>query len=148
MSDNIYNPKLSEMMLSEHKELANVLAEIREAISAPERTKNQVDDLMTRLCELVETHFSNEEQGGYLKDALQQAPHYREQARTLLEQHEALLEDVKKLRVLAHSGVESSAWWIHIESNFHKFASALDKHEHAEIKVVQQAYTEDIGTKD
>lgn len=148
MSSDNWEHALFESMKEEHKELTDLLAKVRDAVSAEDRTKKQVDDLMTRLCELVETHFSHEEQGGYLKEALERAPRLAIQAQSLLLQHESLLDDVAKLRLLVHSGVESPAWWIRIGSDFHKFASRLLNHEHAETKVVQGAYTDDIGVGD
>ena len=148
MSSNNWDHELFELMQEEHKELTDLLAEIRTALSAENRTKNQVDDSMTRLCDLVEAHFSHEEQGGYMKEALERAPRYTTRAGALLDQHEALQDDIEKLRLLVHSGVESSAWWIRIQSDFHEFASRLLKHEHAETEVLQRAYTDDIGTSD
>ncbi len=143
-----WDQELFELMQSEHRELAEVLVQIRDAVSVRVCTKIQLEDLMTRLCELVESHFNQEEQGGYLKEALDRAPHYAAKAESLLAEHRALQEDVEKIRLLVHSGVESSAWWIHINSDFNNFASQLQNHEHAEVQVLQGAFTEDIGTKD
>ncbi len=148
MSSNDWDQELFDLMKSEHKELADVLVLIRDAVSARECTKIHLEDLVTRLCELVDTHFSHEEQGGYLKEALDRAPHYSAKAEKLLAEHRSLQEDVEKLRLLVHSGVESAAWWIHIEADFNKFASQLQIHEHAEVGVLQGAFTLDIGTKD
>lgn len=148
MSSDNWDHGLFELMQAENQVLTEVLTEIRSVLCMEERTKNQVDDLMSRLCELVETHFCNEEQGGYLKRVLEQAPHLTTQARTLLGQHEALLDDVEKLRLLVHSGVESPSWWVRIQSDFEKFATRLLQHERAETKVLEGAYANGIGTDD
>lgn len=137
-----------ELMRSEYRELADSLIQVRDAVSARKCTKIELEDFITRLCELVETHFFQKEQGGYLKEALDRAPHYATKAESLLAGHRNLQEDVEKLRLLVHSGVESSAWWIHIDTDFNNFASQLLIHEHEEVGVFQKAFTEDIGTKD
>ena len=148
MSSVNWDHEFFEVMQSEHKELTDLLTEVRAALTADDRDKNQVADLITRLCELVVTHFNHEERGGYMKEALERAPRMASQADLLLDQHEPLLEEVEKLRLLVHSGVESASWWTRIEADFHKFASRLINHEHAENKLVQEAYTQDIGTGD
>jgi DNA repair ATPase RecN len=136
------------LIKGEHEEIAEVLAELRNSLSDTDRDRDLVDELVTRLRELVEIHFRHEEHNGYLKDALERAPRLAGQADILIEQHEALLEEIEKLRILVHSGVESPSWWSRIESDFHKFASRLISHEHSEVKLVQEAFTVDIGTAD
>lgn len=137
-----------ELMKAEHEELAKALTELRDAVGAPNRDRNHISGLLARLCDLVESHFSHEERGGYLKDALNRAPRFSAQAALLLEQHEALQEELEKLRLLVHAGVETPGWWTRVESDLHQFATRLVNHEHAENKVVQEAYTVDIGTND
>ena len=127
---------------------AGLEREARDALSSEDRTKHQLEGLFTRLAEILETHFRHEEQGGYLKEALRRAPHLITRTDALLEQHQSLSEQVETLRLLAHSGVESPAWWSRVESDFQKFASQLLNHEHAENNVIQEAFTEDIGTGD
>ena len=148
MSSENWEHEFFEIMKAEHQELATVLREIRSAVSSEDRNRNQVEDLITRLSELMEVHFRHEEEGGYLKEALERAPRFTSKAESLLDQHEALQEEIEKLRLLVHSGMESQAWWTRIESDFHTFSDRLLNHEHAENKVVLEAFTDDIGTGD
>lgn len=148
MPGNDWSIKLLEVVKSEHEELADLLAETRDALSADDRNRHQIEDLVARLSGEVESHFGHEERGGYFQEALARAPRYTAQAEALLNQHEALLEDVEKLRLLLRSGVESAAWWTRIESDFHKFATELLDHEHAENKLLQEAFTDDLGVGD
>ena len=137
-----------EVMKDEHQELSSVLASVRAEVSAIGRDKKDLEVLTARLRELVETHFAHEERGGFLKEAIDRAPHFVTQAAVLQEEHEELLEDIEKLRILVHSGVESPAWWSRVEADFRSFAARLLHHEHAENKIVQEAFTVDIGTGD
>jgi ABC-type transporter Mla subunit MlaD len=148
MSSDNWDHGLFELMKAENKVLTEVLAEIQRVLGREDRTKNQVDDLLSRLCDLVETHFCNQEQGGYLKSVLEQAPGMATQARTLLGQQEALLNDLEKLRLLGHSGVESPAWWIRIQSDLHKLATQLLQHVDAETKILAGASSKDFGRGD
>ena len=148
MSADTWNHEFFQVVKSEHEELTEILDEVRSALAAVDRTKNRVEDLITRLSDVVETHFRHEEHGGYLKDALERAPRLSAQADVLLDQHDGLLEEVEKLRLLVHSGVESPTWWTKIEADFLEFAKRLLDHEHAENKVLQEAFTSDIGSGD
>ena len=80
-----------------------------------------------------------------MKEGLEQTPRYSMQAKQLLDQHEVLLDDIEKLRLLVHSGFESPAWWIRIQSDFHKFVSQLLKHEQTESEVLKKASTQNRG---
>ena len=71
MSSENWEHEFFEVMKAEHQELATVLREIRSAVSSEDRNRNQVEDLITRLSELMEVHFRHEEEGGYLKEALE-----------------------------------------------------------------------------
>ena len=137
-----------EAMRAERRGLAEQMVEVRQSLFSENRTRNQVDDQMTRLAELVASHFCHEEEGGYLSDVLERAPRLTSQAVHLQEQHETLLEEIEKLRLLVHSGMESEAWWARIETDFHRFSSRLMEHEQAENRLLLQAYDDDVGTSD
>jgi hemerythrin len=148
MVDNRLDERFYEVMKAEHRELGIILGDIRDEVSAQTRSKTKLENLIGRLRELVEAHFSHEERGGYLKEALERAPRFIVQAAVLQDQHETLLEEVEKLRLLVHSGIESPAWWNRVESDFRAFAGRFMNHEQDENKIVQEAFTVDIGAAD
>ena len=148
MSADSWNHEFFDVVRSEHEELTDILTEVQAVVSANDRTKNHVEDGMTRLAEAIESHFRHEENGGYLKEAIDRAPRLAVQADLLLEQHDEVLEAVEKLRLLVHSGVESGNFWDRIEADFASFAARLLEHEHAENRVLQEAFTSDIGSGD
>jgi hypothetical protein len=124
---------------SEHQELCDVISDLKQVIRMPQRTQSQVVTLISRLRELVESHFLHEQQGGYLGDLAVKVPRYRAEAAALMQQHEALLEEADKLSLLVHSGVESPAWWVRVESDLQKFSTRLINHERAEDRLVHDA---------
>ena len=148
MNDTQSDHEFVEAMKSEHRELGSALANVRAEVASESRKKKTLEDLVTQLRELIEAHFAHEEFGGYLKEALDKAPRFTVQAAALQDQHEDLLEDIEKLRILVHSGVESPVWWSRVEADFRAFAARLLNHEHAENRIVQEAFTVDIGTAD
>lgn len=148
MPENHWNAEIFEVVKAEHEELAELLDAIRGALSSAERERNQIEGLVERLSTAVALHFEHEESGGYLQEALDRAPRFTGQADSLRLQHDGLREEIEKLRMLLHSGVESAAWWTRIDSDFQRFASQLLQHEHAENQLLQQAFTDDIGTGD
>ena len=139
MSGNEWDHEFYEVMKTEHEDLVELLQNVRNAITSKNRTRVELEDSISSLCELVEVYFSHQEQEVYFKKMLSRSPRLRSQAEILRNQHQILHEEVEKLRILAHSGVESEAWWIRVESDFHKFADHLMTHEQAELKLVESA---------
>ena len=144
---HIPNPSL-ELLLRESHELHRAAIQLRSSIHSHQCTKQEVAEMVRQLSDAVENHFALEEEGGYLQDVVQRIPHMDERVRRLQEQHEELLETIQRLSMLATSGVESETWWTRISQDAESFVNRLIDHEHAENELVQEAYTEDIGTKD
>lgn len=132
----------------EHRELADALQKTDRLLARVDRTQRQVDRQMGRLADLIEGHFEHEENGGYMAEALARAPQLTRVAKKLASEHADLLDDTKKLQMLARSGVESPAWWRQIEQDFHWLKARFLAHEHAENKLLHEAYNRDIGATD
>lgn len=148
MYDDMVIHEAVEQMRVEHEQLRHLLKEISAALKGNSRQQRQIDRLMVQLSELVESHFRHEEEGGYLKTALARAPHLAIKAEKLREQHAMLLEEIDKLGMLVHSGVESPAWWSRVEGDLHQIEVNMRHHEEAEIDLLQKAFSEDIGGGD
>lgn len=148
MPHDVSSRHFAEAVQADHLELGALLAAIRKEFAAPGRSKRQLEKLVTNLAELCEEHFQREEEGGYLHEAVQQAPQLSARAKVLGDQHEPLQEAIEKLRILIHSGIESAAWWVRVQSDFSAFAKTISHHEADENSLLQEAYTQDIGSKD
>lgn len=148
MSGTNKESSLAELMKTEHEELARAVQATREELESANCQRNYVNDKLLHLSELVELHFRHEERGGYMAEALARAPQLRPRAEVLQEQHVQLQEEIDKLQLLVHSGVESASWWDRIRNDFLHFASRLTNHEHSETQLVQEAYNLDIGGGD
>jgi hypothetical protein len=138
----------TEDFYEEHRELADALQKTDRLLARVDRTQRQVDHQMGRLADLIESHFDHEESGGYMAEVLARAPQLTRTAMKLASEHADLLDDTKKLQMLARSGVESPAWWRQVEQDFHWIKGRLLAHEHAENKLLHEAYNRDIGVTD
>ena len=137
-----------EMIKEEHHELVGVMGEIRHLLAAEERDLDKLEALIIQLCDLVESHFKNEEAGGYLSEAIEQAPRLSERADQLHDQHRVLWEELQGLRTLTEQRENSDPWWQQLHAALETFARDLLTHEAREDDLVQEAFTDDIGSKD
>jgi hypothetical protein len=139
-----------ERMKCEHRELFGLMDEIRYRLAATQHDIRWLSSSITRLCDLVESHFLCEEQGGYLHEAVQVAPHLRDKAEQLHGQHQVLLDEVRSMRDFAAMGVQGTidAWCHAFRGRFDAFADMLHVHEAHEDDLVQQAFTQELGPGD
>ncbi len=145
-------PKLDhdffEMIKREHSELIDMMAHVRRALASDIRDPGGVNQLIGELYERIVSHFHHEEDGGYLSEALELAPRLTPLAEKLHEQHETLGELLGELRGLAQQREDTDSWWKTLSDTFNNFSRELLRHEAAEDKLVQEAFTQDVGTGD
>jgi hypothetical protein len=100
------------------------------------------------LRELLSEHFRLEEDGGYLKEPLNAAPHLASQTQTLRAEHAAILDDLERLaRRLEAAPCELDCW----TAAWHELAAVLarlERHEHEEHDFWQAAIDDDVGAAD
>ena len=147
-SDEVPALSLPTSHAEDHREVTAALGDVERALKRPDRGQRKVGQQLERLSELVESHFAREESGGYMAEALARAPRLTSTAEKLLAEHTNLLDDAQKLHILARSGIESKGWWRQIETDFTSLKARLVVHEHAENRLLQEAYSRDIGVKD
>ena len=137
-----------EELKSAHCELVGLMGEIRHALATDGREADEMSRLIARLCNEVESHFLCEEKGGYLAEAIRQAPHLKFRAEKLHKQHAVLLEQVRRLRDLTHEQLGAHDWWQRVDKLFDTFTDELLTHEAHEDDLVQQAFAHDTGRGD
>ena len=137
-----------EMVKEEHHELVGVMGKIRHLLAVESHDLEALDALIPQLCDLVESHFKHEEAGGYLSEVVEEAPRLSTRADKLHDQHRTLWEELENLRNLAEQREGSDQWWEQLHTDLEKFARNLLTHEAHEDDLVQEAFTDDIGSKD
>lgn len=130
---------------SEHEELRARLRALRESIeglrAAPRGPR---EELSRQLCELrdqLREHFAQEEQGGYMEEALSRAPKFSALAAELERQHPLLLAEATQLAHLA--GTAPAADLPRFLTRTQEFCAALARHEGAEARILQTAFNRD-----
>ncbi len=153
MAEKRFDHDFFEMMMREHRELIDLLGQIRHALDSAAKDPAakdaaEVKRLMGDLCDRVRSHFKHEEEGGYFHEALERAPRLTNLAEKLLEQHATLSEIAEKLCWHVKTEPSEAAWWKELGEMFDDFSKQLLKHKAQEDHLVQEAFTQDIGTAD
>jgi len=110
-------------------------------------TRNLVS-LLNSLAAHLETHFELEEENEYFGYILIRAPHLSERVESLLRQHESMQADVDELVNRARQAFTGNGDVTELAAQFREFRKRLLRHEKAEIDLLQEAYTCDLGCGD
>ena len=137
-----------EMMKAEHRDLFEVIQDVQQAMTSQLRDTQTVDVLLKRLTEKLLNHFAFEEKDGYLHEATDEEPRLKSRADALLNQHTMMRAELTKLSEFVKTSDNSESWWESFQAQFKHFLEHLKKHEMAENQLVQEAFTDDIGSKD
>ncbi|HWB09686.1 MAG TPA: hemerythrin domain-containing protein [Pirellulales bacterium] len=129
---------------AEHRELGSLLQRLRRALgngrpwsaSAARDASRAIEELQTHL----RHHFAQEEEGGYLEQALVAAPRFSGQATELLQQHPVMVAQVAEAVRTARRATSDSTAWPVLKEQVKKLLGSLVAHEKAENAIVQQAF--------
>jgi iron-sulfur cluster repair protein YtfE (RIC family) len=133
----------------EHGELRALLGDIHRVLAERLQTVVHVSEQLAALNEHVETHFNEEEIGGFFDQVLGSASQQvAQQVDSLRDEHCHLLQVVRRLSEQAKTGNGSDDWWQRLESEFREFSKELMHHEHKENELLQEAFDQDIGAAD
>ena len=139
-------------VLAEHQDLFNRLTAARKAFAteAPPG-REQFAGLQQGLSALrdhLHEHFTQEERGGFLEEAVARMPRLGSAMATLVAEHPALLAELDKIIASLPSSGQSAAAWAQARETFAGFADHMLAHERSENAVVQEGYNEDLGLVD
>ena len=96
----------------------------------------------------LDEHFKNEEQDGYLAEALAAAPQLTRQAVALERQHADFRERSRALTRLGNGNGEIPDHWGYLRNRFDALGRDLLTHENAEGDLISTAFGVDIGAGD
>lgn len=147
MAASTRNSDAYRHVLEDHVEVRVLLASIDDALDE-RRDADEVCRLLAQLGDKLVHHFALEEDGGYFSDALLQSPRLVARANGLMAQHPMLSERARKLLDETHANPGTDTWWAETREQFDAFRDTLVKHEQGEDRLLQEAYTQDIGSHD
>lgn len=133
---------------SQHHELRDFLSELTKLLANAQWTTAGLAKLLNELRQHLREHFVLEEQGGYFCEALAILPQLGQQAAALQRQHDGFLATVDGVLGRTGSGELLAEPRSSIETELREFVDAMRKHEAGEIRILQLAYNEDLGSVD
>ena len=143
------DPVILGHVLAEHRDLFHLLLSVRSALAnagppTPDR-RSDVLESMHHLRDHLADHFAQEEQGGFLEEAVARVPRLSAAVRSILGQHPGLLADLDRLIEDLEASPADPGAWGRAGHNFEAFSARMTAHERSENAVVQSGYNEDLG---
>jgi IS5 family transposase len=138
-----------DRLLAQHRELRAILARIDQALVERRATIAEIGDLLGQLGDRLVKHFATEEDDGYFTEALAHAPQLISAANQLLAQHPIICSEAQHVvRESRDRPATDPDWWDQTTERFRAFRDELLKHETRENVLLQEAYSQDIGSHD
>ncbi len=133
----------------EHANLEKLLATWGAMVAEKKANRNDVSVLLAGLIETLQSHFDHEEhEQGFFKTVVKQAPWLSEQAQTLMDEHCGMCQMLERVHSHAQEDSPHDAWWTKHTDEFQQFRRSFLRHERSENDLLQQAFTQDIGSND
>lgn len=137
-----------EKIKHEHEHLREVLKDVRDAFAGGQASIDRLPNALEALRNELDEHFALEESTGYFSAEIDVAPRLASQAESLLEQHQHFRDRLEELIRRCRESTDLQAEAEQLQAAVDEFTWNLLRHEAEENDLIQQAYTEDIGSKD
>jgi len=148
MSASNSHPGSNSMIARQHLQIEALLDTLSNRFDAEKTVTRNLVSLINSLAAHLEMHFELEEENEYFGNVVHRAPRLSEQVNQLLLQHKVLEIEVEGLVNRARKALSENDDVSELAARFHKFRKQLLDHEHAEIDLLQEAYTRDLGGGD
>lgn len=137
----------------EHRELNRSIHELEQCfalapLEATPQSCREAAAQLQRLRDHLAAHFAQEEEGGYLEEALSRVPRFGPQAAVLERQHAPLLARLDALVQRVCQTQQAIEGWPQLAADFRGFVQSLLEHEIAENRIVQAACNRDLDLDD
>ncbi len=146
--------RIAEQALEAHRQLDEEIEELRAAMDAEigERSNAwlaQAVESFRRFHTNLRRHIEIEESGGFLEPVVQRRPTLTPQVDQLMHEHREMVECCEGLEHDMHSADKVEPADVDaLRGRVHDLLVALQKHEHTENAIVQDVFSQDIGTGD
>lgn len=149
MSQPSASPSLvAQQVEQEHDALRDLLGAIAKQFSQGPGAARVVADDLSELGDLLGRHFHTEEDAGFFAEIIDRDARFTGEASRLCDEHATMLRDAKSLADRLSAADDAAAIWPDLRRDFHELSMQLMRHEGDENRLLQQAYVEDIGSKD
>jgi hemerythrin-like domain-containing protein len=137
-----------ELLLEEHKQLRSLLSEVGAMFTQKSLPIKDLGGKLQQLDDQVNVHFHAEEASECFPELVSNSPRVSDRVMTLLAEHGELRVEIHDL---VHDSLRSDGTdddWRRLAAAFEQFAAKLLSHERVENELVQEVFTDDIGSKD
>ncbi len=131
-----------DYLLAEHRRLHRMLRHTRQTIAACGETdgKQRVLKVLRDLRSTLQCHFTEEEGGGCLDEAVSFDPHLSPEVRHIEAEHPSLLAKVDRLIAQSEDGGTTPAEQLALTVAFDELCRELHAHEAAENEVLRRGF--------
>lgn len=130
---------------TEHEHLRGLLDRTSQCLIEPPTSRDRLVSVLGELLATIQEHFQHEEDGGYFTDLIEVSPNLNGRAEALCHEH---VEMYAQLDTLRRHVAEQSIAWSDLRRDFTVFLGRFQTHETAENDMLQEAYCNDLGSKD
>ena len=145
---------IGEQLQQEHQMIGAAAKELKDLVERPVSPQegksswlNSVRDSLISLDSHLKTHFAFEEFGGFMEEVVGVSPNASPQVERLKQDHQTIHAESEKLCRIA-SGESPSLETSQLRKRTLHLLELLNRHEHAEIELIQRVLMDDLGTTD
>ena len=148
MHDAVKSREFFEQVRREHDRLRELLGSMHRVLADRHEGGDEVAAMFDSLCQRLDSHFHTEDEGELFEQIIDHAPHLADRANATRAAHDGLLNRIQEIAEQAHAKTGSDQWWQQLSEEFQHFGTELMQHENQEGELIQEAYGDDIGSKD
>ncbi|MHB8866546.1 MAG: hemerythrin domain-containing protein [Pirellulaceae bacterium] len=148
MAETKFRAETYQELLEEHAKLRGLLQDLERIFTERSEPLSDVLRRLVQLQDLVDLHFAAEEESDCFPDLISHAPRVCDRVKVMLAEHGELRSEIHQLVQQGKKRGEDAANWDRWADGFRAFAAKLMTHEQTENELVQEVFTEDIGSKD
>jgi len=137
-----------DLLLEEHKQLRALLGELGQMLAHRSDPIQTVTAKLQQLNDQIDTHFHAEEASDCFPELVTNSPRVSDRVTLLLGEHGELRVAIHEILQEARQCTGTDEDWTRLVSGFEQFAARLMAHERTENELVQEVFTDDIGSKD
>jgi iron-sulfur cluster repair protein YtfE (RIC family) len=140
-------------LVSEHRRLHSLLRQTRAAIIGSgggdrDVPREEIARVLQRLHDELARHFTEEEEGGCMDEAVSRCPRLAGDMLQIEEEHKELLAKVKAMIAQACSASDTVEARLALETEFDDFDRRIHAHEAAENEILRQDFGANINGED
>jgi hemerythrin-like domain-containing protein len=137
-----------DALLEEHTKLRGLLRVVTQMLTERSGSIAEPGAKLRELGDLIDSHFHEEEASDCFPDLVSHAPRVSERVSIMLAEHGELRAAIHQIvqDVTQCSGTPDD--WQRLAAAFQAFSTKLLHHEQTENELVQEVFTDDIGSKD